>query len=120
MATLGSIDATSRNVSGGHGCGGNARTNGGNGSGQGPGPGNDDGRTRYAHGGAPASCKMCLHMDTCMAYHEALATNDRFAAMRFIKLDTPVIVADRIAERCTKYAPPNMVEIAEGLKHDLR
>lgn len=65
-------------------------------------------------------CRLCLHKDVCKAYEAALSTNDTFAAMRFIRMDTPLIVADRLAERCRKYAPPNMVGLAEMVANDLR
>lgn len=63
---------------------------------------------------------MCMHKDVCKAYEAALSTNDAFAQMRFIKMDTPLIVADLLAERCTKYAPPNIVGLAERVANDLR
>ena len=88
--------------------------------GEGGGSGGEGGGGRYAHRGTPASCKMCIHVDVCKAYQAALATNDQFAMMRFIKMDTPIIAADSLAQRCTKYAPPNVVGLAEGLKHELR
>ena len=67
-----------------------------------------------------ASCKMCRHMDVCKAYDAALLANTQFATMRFINVDTPIIVPDRLAERCSKYTPPNRSEIAEALRHELR
>ena len=80
----------------------------------------EDGGMDMPRRAGTASCKMCQHMDVCKAYEEALMVNTRFAAMRFIKFDTPIIIADRLAERCAKYTPPNRAEIAEAIKHELR
>ena len=67
-----------------------------------------------------ASCKMCRHVDVCVAHHAALMVNTQFAQYRFLKFDTPLIVPDRLAEKCAKYTPPNREEMAEAIKHELR
>ena len=88
----------------------------------GDGGGNADGNAAGPSRGpaGAATCKRCLHKDVCKAYDLAMDTNDRFAVLNFIRLDTPVIVAHRLAERCTKYAPPDMVGINGGDINDLR
>ena len=125
MATIGYMDSTSSD--GSPGCSGSRRRDETDGvrDGAAPAPlaglpreeGDVDMPRRMA---TTASCKMCQHMDVCKAYEEALMVNTRFAAMRFIKFDTPIIVADRLAERCAKYTPPDRAEIAEAIKHELR
>lgn len=67
-----------------------------------------------------ASCKMCLHADVCKAREAAMMVNMQFAGMRFINMDTPIIVPDLLAERCAKYTPPNRAEMAEAIKHEFR
>lgn len=124
MATIGYSDST--NTDGSPGCSGSRRRQERDGAREGgeaalhAGLPREDGGVDMPRRVGTASCKMCQHMDVCKAYEEALMVNTRFAAMRFIKFDTPVIVADRLAERCAKYTPPNRSEIAEAIKHELR
>lgn len=116
MPIVGFDDATNQNGGAGRSCGsgGPRRAHGQD----------ADGRVEGAevlprHAGT-ATCKMCLHMDVCKAREAALTVNLQFASMRFINMDTPIIVPDRLAERCSKYTPPNKAEIAEAIKHELR
>lgn len=109
MACTGYTDTTKQNE-GGRG----SSSSSGAGSGQGTGA---EAPRRSA---SMASCKMCQHVEVCKAYEAALLANDQFARMTFLNLDTPLIIPNRLAERCTKYTPPNKTEIAEAIRHELR
>ena len=130
MAPTGHIEPTTTMNEGSSGCGtsasasasAGARTAGGRGGGRGGGaggPGNGPPEHSRGRAGA-ASCRFCIHKDVCTAYEAALRTNDTFAAMRFIKMDAPIVNADRLAERCAKFTPPKMVGLSEELANDLR
>lgn len=109
MACTGYTDTTKENEGGRR-----SSNSGGAGSGQGTGA---EAPRRSA---SMASCKMCQHVEVCKAYEAALLANDQFARMTFLRIDTPIIVPNRLAERCTKYTPPNKTEIAEAVRHELR
>ena len=116
------IEEGSRAGCGASGAGRLGRAAGGSDEGRsGSGGGPESGPPEHSNGrGRTASCRFCIHKDVCKAYEAALRVNDTFAAMRFIKMDSPIFVADRLAERCLKFTPPKVVGLSEALANDLR
>ena len=124
MASTGHIEPATTMNEGSSGCGASAagaRTAGGRGGGGRGAGGPGSGPPEHSRGRAgAAACRFCIHKDVCTAYEAALRVNDTFAAMRFIRMDTPIVNADRLAERCAKFTPPRMVGLSEELANDLR